>query len=566
MPSLVCVPITVQEIHRALEDAGHARALGADLVEFRVDEWFSGSVGPAGDLDAEEVRGILRLCAESPLPCIVTCRSASEGGAYDGDDMARVSLYERLGTAGSGASQRGEHPPRYLDIEAAAYTRSANLKQKVNLAVDHPAQERDVRTGLILSMHDFQGRPGDLLRRVAAMQDEPAASVVKFAITARSIRDNLELFDLLADAGKPTIALAMGRFGLMSRVLAPKFGGFLTFASLRPAAATAPGQPTVRDLLDLYRFRSISRSTRVYGVVGWPVEHSMSPAVHNAGFEGTSEGGGFDGVYLPLPVPPEYEHFKATLSALLDHPRLDFSGCSVTLPHKQHLLRFADERAAGGEEPWSVDQLGRLAGAANTLVVERGPGGRVRRCRVLNTDATAAADVLAGALGELAGRSVAIVGAGGVARAIVAGLAVRGVEVVVHNRTLETARTLAAEIGARAPGSKVTAAALDAVASRRFDAYVNATPIGMGGGPAPAESPLPIEAIARVSPGGVVFDTVYTPVRTPMLEAAARAGLRPIDGVGMFVRQACDQFGAWTGKPAPAALFEKIVRERLGGA
>jgi 3-dehydroquinate dehydratase / shikimate dehydrogenase len=562
MPSLVCVPITVQEIHRALEDAGHARALGADLVEFRVDEWFSGSVGPAGDLDGEEVRGILRLCAESPLPCIVTCRSASEGGAYDGDDMARVALYERLGTAGAGESQRGEHPPRYLDIEAAAYARSANLKQKVNLAVDHPAQERDVRTGLILSMHDFHGRPADLLRRIAAMQDEPAASVVKFAITARSVRDNLELFDLLADAGKPTIALAMGRFGLMSRVLAPKFGGFLTFASLRPASATAPGQPTVRELVDLYRFRSITRTTRVFGLVGWPVDHSMSPAVHNAGFEA----GGFNGVYLPLPVPPEYEHFKATLSALLDHPRMDFSGCSVTLPHKQHLLRFAAERAAAGEEAWTVDELSELSGAANTLVAERSAGGRLVRCRVLNTDAAAAAGVVETALGQLATRSVAVVGAGGVARAVVAGFALRGARVVVHNRTLATAEALAAEIGAKVPGSSVTAAAMDALASRRFDAYVNATPIGMTGGPAADESPVPIADVARVSPGAVVFDTVYTPVRTPMLRAAEAAGLRPIDGVGMFVRQACDQFAAWTGGPAPAGLFDKIVRERLGAS
>ena len=125
------------------------------------------------------------------LPCIVTCRSATEGGHYDGDEMARVALYERLGTAGNGgekdpARRAGapEHPPRYLDFEMSVYATSANLRQKVHLAVDWPEERREGRSGLILSMHDFQGRPSDLLRRVAAMGEQEAARVVKVAITA----------------------------------------------------------------------------------------------------------------------------------------------------------------------------------------------------------------------------------------------------------------------------------------------------------------------------------------------------------------------------------------------
>ncbi|MCX5652707.1 MAG: type I 3-dehydroquinate dehydratase, partial [Planctomycetota bacterium] len=148
------------------------------------------------------------------------------------------------------------------------------------------------------------GRPIDLLRRVAAMQDDPLVSIVKLAWMARSIRDNLEAFDLLATRTKPLIALLMGEFGLMSRVLAPKFGGFLTFASDAEGSGTAPGQPTARELRDLYRFGAIGPATRVFGVVGWPVAHSRSPAFHNARFAEH----GYDGVYLPLPVPGEWEH------------------------------------------------------------------------------------------------------------------------------------------------------------------------------------------------------------------------------------------------------------------
>lgn len=205
MPTLLCVPIMVQDEVSALADAAAARDAGAELVEFRIDEVFSGALDAHGNLDDREVGAILRIVAGSVLPCIVTCRHASEGGKYDGDDAARIALYERLGTEevrGGGDEKdpaRRAGPPRYLDIEFASYVRSANLKQKVNLAVDHPRQQRDVRTGLILSMHDFQGRPMDLLRRVSAMQEEPAARIVKVAFHARSIRDNLEVFDLLSE-------------------------------------------------------------------------------------------------------------------------------------------------------------------------------------------------------------------------------------------------------------------------------------------------------------------------------------------------------------------------------
>ncbi|MEO0483741.1 MAG: type I 3-dehydroquinate dehydratase [Planctomycetota bacterium] len=209
MPTLVCVPITVVDVPAALRDADEAASGGADLVEFRIDAFFSGS-GDAGEQAAEEA-GVLRLVRESPLPCIVTCRPAWEGGDYDGDDSARVSLFERLGAADDPAER-----PRYLDMELAAYTRSANLRQKVNLAVDHPAQRRDLSTSLILSTHDFEERPADLTRRLLKMADEDACRVMKIAYRARSLRDNLDLFDVLGqarDLGKPAATAGEGASG-----------------------------------------------------------------------------------------------------------------------------------------------------------------------------------------------------------------------------------------------------------------------------------------------------------------------------------------------------------------
>lgn len=582
--TLLCVPILVSPasgddagadlgdasvVDAALRDVEAARLGGADIVEFRIDELFTGAVSASGgELDAREVKLVERLVNESPLPCIITCRSADEAGGvggYDGDDSARVSLYEHLGNP-----RPGRTPPAYLDIEHAAYARSHNLKQKVNLAVDEPAQTRAQRSRLILSMHDHTGRPADLLRRVRAMQDEPAARVVKVAITPRSIRDNLELFDLLRDSrasgAGPMIALGMGRFGLLSRVLAPKFGAFLTFAALRAASATAPGQPTLRELVDVYRFASVSASTRVFGVIGWPVEHSLSPAVHNAGFERI----GFDGVYVPMPVPPEFEHFKATVLALVDHDGLDFAGASVTLPHKEHLVRLA--RAEG----WTLDAATAACGAGNTLVIRRDARGAVEHVEVMNSDAPSAAACLEAsvAAGSLAGKTVAIIGAGGVARGVAVGVLERGGRVIIAARDQGKASALV-EALKQAMSLNPTAIRSVAIASLvateagaggadRIDelaAVVNATPVGMHGGPDPAGEVVDVAAVAARWPGVVVMDTVYTPRATPMLRRARSLGLATVDGSAMFVQQAQLQFQAWTGQRAPAGLFERIVDE-----
>lgn len=564
MPTLVCVPITVHDADRALALAAEARAAGADIVEFRIDELFSGDLeAPAGG-PHPAVLAIDRLAAESPLPCIITCRSASEGGGYDGDDTDRVSLYERLGTRDPGRT------PTYLDIELAAYTRSANLKQKINLAVRHDAQLREVGPALILSAHDFQTRPADLTRRVLAMQAEPACAIAKIAFKARSLRDNLELFELLEHRTKPMIALAMGEFGLLSRLLAPKFGGFLTFAALRPAEVTAPGQPTVRDLLDLYRFRAINAATKVYGIIGWPVSHSKSPLVHNAAFTAT----GHNGVYVPLPIPtPDGAHspddaylvFKATLLDLIHDPRLSFSGASVTIPHKEHLLRLAREQS------WSIDPVAAAVGAANTLTIARTASNAFASAAISNTDVPGLIDPLREAFPSLKGLRAAILGAGGAARAAAYGLLREGAIVTIHNRDLAKAQAVADELTAHTPpGTPAPAVApFEAIDPAAFDLCINCTPVGMKSGPAPDQSPIPVDRIAP--PTGdqnrqaqpLVLDTVYTPVRTPLLLAAQHAGWRTIDGVQMFVRQATLQSRAWTGQQPPPGLFDRLVRSSL---
>lgn len=532
--TMLAVAIMVEGVDAALAQAALAAERGADMVEFRLDRF------------AEPPARAAELVERSPLPCIVTCRPEWEGGDYEGDEPSRLELLE--------AAAKGR--PAYIDLEFAAWERDADLRRRVESLVRGPDDHESISPRLILSSHDFGGRPPDLLRRIRAMAEERACHVIKVAWRARSLRDNLEAFELISRRAKPTIAVCMGEFGLPSRVLAKKFNALLTFAGLDRESVTAPGQVGVDAMKRLYRWDAINAETAVYGVIGWPTAHSLSPHLHNTGFDSV----GHNGVYLPLPIPPEYEHFKATLIAFLDDPHLHFRGASVTIPHKQNLLRFIAEY--GGR----VEPLAERIGAANTLTV--GADGSLYAS---NTDYTAALDAVCHAMGVsregLAGRRIAVIGAGGAARAIVAGFAQCGASVVVYNRTVEKAQELADRFAGEA--GKVVAAPLDnlhewcrpgRIVVVTCEIIINCTPIGMH--PDIDATPIP-DWPASFGPGTVVFDTIYNPVETELLRRARAAGCTTVSGVEMFVRQAAAQFEHWTGQPAPTALFDQIVRERL---
>jgi len=537
----VCVPIAVpgfEAVELALTDAARAAEHGAELVEWRID--------PLDDADS-----IATLVEESALPSVVTCRSEAEGGGFGGDG---VELVRRLRAAIGGARR-----PMAIDVELLRVQRDAALAE----ALDELGG--GCERGLIFSTHDFEGRPADLTRRVAAMAEHPACSVIKAAWRARSLRDNLEAFELMREyrAVKPVVALCMGEFGLASRALAGKFGGWLTFAALDAQRGTAPGQPTLDELKRLYRWDAVGADTPVHGVVGWPVGHSLSPHIHNAGFDAID---GCEGVYLPMPIPAEWEHFKATVGSWIDADWLHFGGCSVTIPHKGNLLRFVAER--GGE----VEALSETIGAANTLVVARAESGEREAesvaLRAFNTDYAAALDAVCDAMGkrreELTGVRVGVIGAGGAAAAIVAAFAAHGATVVVYNRTREKADALVERFDGKA--GQVVAAELDKLCDTCVEVLINCTPVGMHPkvDATPAEGLFDREDRSGVLPGaGVVFDTIYNPAQTRLLREARAAGCVTVWGVEMFVRQAAGQFTAWTGQAAPMDVFERVVRESL---
>jgi 3-dehydroquinate dehydratase/shikimate dehydrogenase len=367
---------------------------------------------------------------------------------------------------------------------------------------------------------------------------------------ARSIRDNIEAFELVQKPLRPTIALCMGDAGLISRVLAKKFGAFLTFASLRDESATAPGQVTIADMKRLYRWDALNPKTKVYGVVGSPIMHSMSPAIHNAAFDTV----GHDGVYLPMLVQPGYESFKAFMESFLAFAPLDLSGLSVTIPHKENALRYLKDRGA------EVEPLAEQIGAVNTIVIDRADDVKLRG---INSDYAAILDTITSALNidrkDLAGKRVAVIGAGGTGRTAVAALAAQGATVVVYNRTKDRADELAAAFDGKS--GKVVAARLEKLCDSCCEIFINTTSLGMHPN---------IDASAfgdrqpQLTPQTLVFDTVYNPMETRLLKQAKAAGAITVGGVEMFVRQAVRQFEAWTGRPAPIDVMRHVIEARLG--
>ncbi len=514
----LCVAIFVTDEAQARRDLAVAAERGADLAELRVDGLADLSV-----LD--------RLLADRRLPVVVTCRPTWEGGRSDLSDADRGAVLAMAADAGAD----------FVDVELVTARRHAATVR------DLLGERAAVNARLIVSAHDFDGRPARLTNVVAELYDSPA-DVAKIVWTARTIRDNLEAFEILQHRQKPTVALCMGESGLISRVLARKFGAVLTFASLEEGTGTAPGQVAVADMKRLYRWDAIGPATKVYGVVGSPVGHSMSPAIHNAAFDAT----GHDGVYLPLLVNPGYESFKAFMESFLAFDGLHLSGLSVTIPHKENALRYLKERGA------EVEPLAERIGAVNTIAVD---GGTLRGT---NTDYAAILDTIADALGidraGLAGKRVAVLGAGGTGRTAVAALAACGATVVVYNRTRDRANALAAEFDGT-PG-KVVSADWDKLCGSCCDIFVNTTSLGMS--PHADASPFG-DAPPLLSAGTLVFDAVYNPPRTRLLDQAAAAGAKTVGGVEMFVRQAAAQFATWTGRPAPVQVMRAVVDGRLAG-
>lgn len=489
---------------------------GGQAIELRLDALIDLDIASV----SSTVRAIKGFCGDRPV--IATCRHRSEGGLRDHPVQIRLDAYRAA----------VDSSVDWIDIEFASYADPAIARQIDNVLAQRPS------TRLILSCHSWNGPFDDIMgiyKRIRSLQPR---AIPKLVYMANHIADCFQAIDLLRNADGQLISFCMGQAGLMSRVLAGKLGSMFTYATT--GQAVAPGQIPVDQIKGLYRADLIGSETMVYGLAGDPVGHSIGPVIHNVALTRA----GLDAVYLPLLVGGGRDGFFRFMDQVLARPSVCIRGLSITLPHKQHALEFIKARS-GYVEPFA-----ERIGAVNTLLI-----GHDGRLMGYNTDYLGATCAIYSALnidkGHLQGWPVAIIGAGGAARAVAAGLTDAGANVTIYNRTLSKAQVLAGEFGCRY-------APLDAISRSRPRLLVNCTSVGMY--PDVDRSPVPEQAL---EPGMVVFDTVYNPINTKLLQIAAQRGCSCIDGLWMYAYQAAAQFELFTGQQVQARLIRELAMQHL---
>jgi 3-dehydroquinate dehydratase/shikimate dehydrogenase len=468
-----------------------------------------------------------RLLANKPAGAFLgaTLRRPEDGGRWSGGEESRLMLLRQAIVAGFD----------WVDFETDVAD----------------AVPRFMGARRVISYHNLREVPADLEKIHQRMCGQDA-DVVKLAVRAQHPTDNLRVLDLLRKPARPTVAFCMGDLGFPSRVLGARYGAPFTYAAFNKERNIAPGLPSFQEMKQLYRYHQLNADTRVFGVIGDPVGHSLSPLVHNTAFQRMH----LNAVYLPFRVP------RAELADFLKaFERVPVQGYSVTIPHKEEAAELARHKDAAASR----------TRAANTLL--RGDG-----FTGFNTDYQGVLDILEGHLpnfaavnapaltvpatavrpaplpeqtGALNSKVALVLGAGGIARAVAHALQREGALVSITNRTPERGHKLAEEVGCRF----VDWAGRHSVLC---DIVINCTSVGMH--PNLDETPL---HHSYLKPGLIVFDTVYTPETTLLVREARARGCHVITGVELFVRQAELQFRLFTGREPPGGLVRQVVRRAL---
>lgn len=437
------------------------------------------------------------------VTAIATCRRAANGGKFKGTVAAEIEILQKA--AGSGF--------HLVDVELET---AESLKPQ-------ELEKLRSKVGLVLSYHDFVATVK--LDSVFERMQKFGADFYKVVSTAKSLSDNVTMMRFLERTRDQAnvVGICMGEEGVISRVLGLRAGSAFTFASATVGEETAPGQIAARTLVDTYRIDQLDAATRVFGVAGNPVKHSLSPLMLNSAFRRER----VNAIYLAL----QTTRIDDLLKLVREVP---ISGLSVTMPFKEEILQHLEK----------TDPLSSKIGACNTVV--RAQDGKLYG---FNTDVTAVVRPLEKRL-RLKDAKILVLGAGGAARAAVFGLREKGAEVFILNRTPQPAQKLARE-------AKAKTFRRENLTKTQFDVIVNATPVGMHG-VKPNHILEPKEINARL-----VFDLVYNPIETPLIRMAREKGIPVVTGVEMFVHQGARQFEIWTGKPAPEEEMLRVVVHAL---
>lgn len=446
------------------------------------------------------------LMQATALPSIVTNRTKTEGGQFKGPEADRVEILRQAIKAEAD----------YIDIE------TSTPKELLKSVLDNKG-----RSKIILSYHNFSNTMEDLEPLYEIMCELPG-DILKIVTYAQDISDNLKMFKLLKRAQKENrkmIGLCMGEYGELSRVLSPLLGGFLTFGALESGKESAPGQILASTLKNIYRVDRPRENFKIYGVIGNPVSKSMGYLIHNRAFQEI----GSPDIYVSILV--------SNVEKFFNEFKDFFAGLSVTMPHKEKIIPLMD----------SVDATAQKIGAVNTVVKER------NGWKGTNTDCSGAIQALEKHL-NLKDKNVLIIGSGGTAKAIGYGVVAKGARLTVtYNRNKERGVKLAEELNCQL-------ASIRDIGDHDYDVLINCSPVGMS----PRTDTTPFSN-RDLKPGMVVFDSVYNPPETRLLQEARNAGCTVISGVELFINQAVGQFEMWTGQTAPAQAMRDVLMDKIEG-
>lgn len=467
---------------------------GERFLEFRLDYLPTPLEGVA------VIREVLSRHPDCTI--LATCRRHQNHGHFNGSIEEEIRILTAAAAAGAKA----------VDIEIETAESATEMMEALRS-----------KAFVLVSYHNFTGTPPmeAVWRRVTKVP----ADGYKLVTTCKKPSDCAKVLSLARSHPRtPMVLLAMGEMGFPTRVLSIVFGGLYTYAAPSSAEGTAAGQVCARQLRHMYRIEKLSRAAKIYGVIADPIRHSISPAVHNRAFQARR----MDAVYLPFLVHPgQLKDF------LLLAEKLPVVGFSVTIPHKQKILRYLD----------AMDPLARRIGAVNTVWKKAG------KWRGTNTDTFGVLTPLARHI-RISKASILIAGNGGAARGAAFALTDAGARVAIVGRNFDRVRALAKACGAEP-------LAINQLGDMKFDAVIHATPLGM--------FPNTNECFFQDRiPADLVFDMVYNPVETLLIRRAKAEGKTVIPGVEMFIEQAVRQFELWTGESAPRAAMERAALEALG--
>lgn len=485
---LICLCLTARTVDEDLALIERYRPF-IDLVELRVDL-----------LDDDERLIIRDFPYRANIPCILTIRRTVDGGRFSEGEASRSMLFAR---ALAFASEDQKRNFAYVDFEEDFHISSL---QDAAIAYG---------TRIIRSFHDMKNPLPSISEKLRSMQTSKF-EIPKIAFMPHSLNDVTEMYkEMHRFKNSDQIVVAMGELGLPSRILSAKFHSYLTYAS--PAdldlRLSEIGQIDPKTLEETYHFHSLDEETRLFGITGWPLKYTSSPEIHNKAFKRRK----LNAVYVPFRAERAADAFEFANT-------LDIKGFSVTIPHKEEIIKSL----------FTVDKKVEEIGACNTVINEDGIW------IGYNTDCTGFSKALLEftRLKNLRGKKIAIIGAGGAAKAIAYAVRKLGGKACIFNRTIAKAHYLSKKFG-------FTCAPLGAdsitTLKKYNDLIIQTTSKGMGSLEPSNEDndPLWFYDFAGTE---MVYDIVYEPEVTPIMARAEKAGCKVHNGFSMLKYQGEEQF------------------------